>query len=91
MRLDGRSEGAEHSKSAAGKFMVLVEHFPVVPLETSEASVLYVCPFSIPSPAYVPRRVSLKGFLILRELMKNRFYLSLNLQLILLFPETQLK
>lgn len=32
-----------------------------------------------------------KGFLVLRQLMKGRLYLSLNLQLILLFPETQSK
>lgn len=54
-----------------------------------KASVSHVCFLSIHFCA--SQSLSLKGFLILMELMTNRLYLSLNLQLILLFPETQSK
>lgn len=53
-----------------------------------ESSIFYVCSTCTPR---VRLADSPKGFLVLRQHIKGRLYLPLNLQLILLFPETQSK
>lgn len=60
--------------------------FSYCPLEARKASVLHVGSIYIHFPVSVPSKDSLLRFLLLMEL-----YLSLNLQLILLLPETHAK
>lgn len=66
--------------------------FLCCPLEAGEASVFCVCSIYIHFPVPVHSQdAPLNNFLLLTGLMKDGLYLSLNLQLILLFSTTQLK
>lgn len=91
LSLGGWSEEAEQSKATPGQLTLLPGQVLLTPLKAIRLLSSTIAP-GCPLPSICAlKRLSLTGFPVQIEFMKNRLYLALNLQLILLFPETQWK